>query len=83
MKLTLAKFDGDVVGEDVPADPREHPQCVEVFEVPTNGGEPVRVFARPDDYVVPEPSPLYIAYRRAYWRVRAFLNRFVRAWRAF
>jgi len=82
MKFTVAKFDGDVVGEDVPADPREHPQCVEVFEM--HGDQsPVRVFARPDGYVAPSPHPLYIAYRRAYWKVRAFLNRFVRAWRAF
>lgn len=82
MKATVAKFDGDVVGEDVPADPRQHPQCVEVFEI-ADTGDAVRVFARPDGYVAPQPSPIYIAYRRAYWKVRAFLNRFVRAWRAF
>lgn len=82
MKFTVAKFDGDVVGEDVPADPREHPQCVEVLEL-QGDSPPVKVFERPAGYVAPQPSKWHIAYRRAYWKVRGFLNRFVRAWRAF
>ncbi len=82
MRYTLAKFDGEIVGEDVPADPREHPQCMEVLEQIDNGPA-VPVFSRPADYVAPQPSAAYLAYRRAYWKVRAFLSRFVRAWRAF
>lgn len=82
MKGMVAKFDGEIVGEDVPADPTLHPQCVEVYELPPDGGA-VRVFARPDGYVAPQPSKAYLAYRRTYWKVRAFLSRFERAWRAF
>lgn len=82
MKAQLAKFDGDIVGEDVPEDPTQHPQCVEVLEMPA-GGEWVKTFSRPEGYVAPQPSRAYLAYRRTYWKVRAFINRFVRAWRAF
>ena len=82
MRYQLAKFDGEIVGEDVPADPRLHPQCVEVFELPDSGA-PVKVFSRPEGYVAPQPSKFHLAYRRAYWKVRAFFDRFARAWRAF
>lgn len=82
MRAQVAKFDGDIVGEDVPADPTLHPQCMEVYEIPPNG-EAIKVFERPAGYVAPQPSRWHLTYRRAYWKVRAFLNRFLRAWRAF